>query len=575
MAGADPYTGRFVAGFLVGEKIGEGGMGAVYLAMQTRLARQVAFKILPAALRDEEPRLLKRFLREAKAAARVSHTNVVQVYDAGADKEIHFIAMEYVPGVGLDELLGKYGYFTEAEAVHIAIQAARGLRAAAAQGIVHRDVKPGNLMISRDGVVKVADFGLARDISASSVITAQGHVMGTPAYMSPEQCMGRSVDERSDQYSLGITLFEMFTGRRPFISVSSLALLKLHLDAPIPDPLEFRPNLRPRIALAVQRMMAKSPKDRFTDFDVVVREFEAVRAELTDTPAPLPPPPPPTHAPTGPASTPTERLSDISESTLLRLVDAIPEAVRKMEVLKPKLARMTGGSAPEGEPLLVITKVHAGYGRNEALHGLDLVVGRGEIVTLIGANGAGKSTVLNTICGLVRATKGQILFEGKDITSSPASKIAGLGVVQVPEGRRLFPDMTVLENLEMGAYLRRDRHAVALDLHRVFALFPILKERLRQAAGSLSGGEQQMCAMARGLMAKPHILLLDEPSLGLAPLLVEQIFDIIRELNAQGTTILLVEQNARMALRVAQRAYVLETGNVRLEGLSRDTRGCA
>jgi len=221
-------------------------------------------------------------------------------------------------------------------------------------------------------------------------------------------------------------------------------------------------------------------------------------------------------------------------------------------------------------PLLELRGVRSAYGRVEALHGVDLKLAEGEIVTLIGANGAGKSTVLNTICGIVRASEGEILFKGRDISSVPTSSIAALGIAQVPEGRRLFPDMTVLENLEIGAYLRVDADAIAEDLERVLDIFPILKERQRQLAGSLSGGEQQMCAMARGLMADPEILLLDEPSLGLSPILVETIFEIILDLNRKGRTLLLVEQNARMALKVAHHAYVLETGLIRLEGPAKD-----
>ncbi|MHC4600865.1 MAG: ABC transporter ATP-binding protein [Planctomycetota bacterium] len=218
--------------------------------------------------------------------------------------------------------------------------------------------------------------------------------------------------------------------------------------------------------------------------------------------------------------------------------------------------------------MLELRDLHTAYGRVEVLHGINLKVHEGEIVTLIGANGAGKSTVLNTISGIVRATAGEILFQGRDISNVPASSIAGLGLVQVPEGRMLFPDMSVLENLEMGAYLRMDKTAIQADLEKVFDLFPILAERLKQLAGSLSGGEQQMCAIARALMADPKILLMDEPSLGLSPILVEKIFEIIEDLNHRGRTIILVEQNARMALKVSQRAYVLEIGNIRLEGPS-------
>ncbi len=228
----------------------------------------------------------------------------------------------------------------------------------------------------------------------------------------------------------------------------------------------------------------------------------------------------------------------------------------------PEAATATAQAA--GEVILELDGVESGYGRIQALRGISFTVKRGEVVTLIGANGAGKSTTLNTICGIVRATKGRILLEGEDIAAAPPASIAARGIAQVPEGRRLFSDMTVRENLEMGAYLRSDTEAIARDTEHCFELFPRLKERIDQMAGSLSGGEQQMCAIARGIMARPRILLLDEPSLGLAPILVDQIFDIITQLHSEGTTILLVEQNAMKALRVADRGYVLETGTIKL-----------
>ena len=216
--------------------------------------------------------------------------------------------------------------------------------------------------------------------------------------------------------------------------------------------------------------------------------------------------------------------------------------------------------------LLSLEGVRSGYGRMEVLHGVDLSLDEGEIVSLIGANGAGKTTILNTICGIVRTSDGHIRYDGHDVTHRPTQELVRLGIAQVPEGRKLFQDLTVLENLEIGAYLRRDGKAVRDDLEQALALFPALRERLELPAGSLSGGEQQMCAMARGLMAKPRLLLLDEPSLGLAPLLVEQIFRIVRRLHEGGTTLLLVEQNARLALEVSQRGYVLETGSITMEG---------
>ena len=216
--------------------------------------------------------------------------------------------------------------------------------------------------------------------------------------------------------------------------------------------------------------------------------------------------------------------------------------------------------------LLSVENLVVSYGAIRALHGISFQVNEGEIVTLIGANGAGKSTTLRTISHIISADSGQILYDGKDLTRIEADEIVRLGVVQVPEGRRIFAPLTVRENLEMGAYTRRDKQEIAESMEWVFELLPRLRERAEQRGGTLSGGEQQMLAMGRGLMANPKLLLLDEPSMGLAPLLVEEIFRIIQEINAQGTSILLVEQNAAMALSIADRAYVLETGNIVLEG---------
>ena len=212
--------------------------------------------------------------------------------------------------------------------------------------------------------------------------------------------------------------------------------------------------------------------------------------------------------------------------------------------------------------MLVLQTVHSAYGNIRALRGISLSVERGEVVTLIGSNGAGKTTTLRTIMGLLVPRAGQIMLEGQRIDGLPTDRIVRLGLAQAPEGRRVFPRMSVLENLEMGAFARRDRAHIDADLAHVLALFPRLQERLRQRAGTLSGGEQQMLAMGRALMARPKVLLLDEPSMGLAPLLVETIFAIIRTINAEGTTILLVEQNARMALQVAHRGYVLQSGEI-------------
>ena len=214
--------------------------------------------------------------------------------------------------------------------------------------------------------------------------------------------------------------------------------------------------------------------------------------------------------------------------------------------------------------LLEVHGLHVHYGRIEAIKGISFEVAQGEIVTLIGANGAGKTTTLKTVSGVRPVTSGSILFDGNDITAMPPHKRVEMGLCQSPEGRGIFPGMTVLENLDMGAYTRNDRKSATFreDLERVFDLFPRLRERRTQMGGTMSGGEQQMLAIARALMARPRVLLLDEPSMGLAPMFVQQIFEIITEINQQGTTVLLVEQNAQQALQRANRAYVLETGHI-------------
>lgn len=229
-------------------------------------------------------------------------------------------------------------------------------------------------------------------------------------------------------------------------------------------------------------------------------------------------------------------------------------------------SRTDPAPAPTERTSLRLQGVHAGYGAIKALKGIDLEIHEGEVVALIGANGAGKSTTLNTICGLVRPSAGTIELFGTPIHRLPTEKIVALGVTQAPEGRRLFPEMTVLENLEMGAFLRRDREQVRRDIDHAYELFPILGKRRTQRAGSLSGGEQQMCAIARCMLSKPRLMLLDEPSLGLAPLICRDIFQAIRMLNEDGTTIFLVEQNARAALKLADRAYVMETGSIVIHG---------
>jgi branched-chain amino acid transport system ATP-binding protein len=220
--------------------------------------------------------------------------------------------------------------------------------------------------------------------------------------------------------------------------------------------------------------------------------------------------------------------------------------------------------------LLEMEGVDAFYGRIQALRGVSIKVDKGEVVALIGSNGAGKTTTLRTISGLMHPGSGTITFDGKDITHTRPSQIVGLGIGQSPEGRRLFTRMSVVDNLVMGAYTRNDKAGIASDMDRVFKLFPRLHERRSQISGTLSGGEQQMLAMGRSLMSRPKVLLLDEPSLGLAPILVETIFSIVREINSQGTTVLLVEQNAHKALEVSHRGYVLETGVIVQQGSGRE-----
>lgn len=220
--------------------------------------------------------------------------------------------------------------------------------------------------------------------------------------------------------------------------------------------------------------------------------------------------------------------------------------------------------------MLEIKNLEVYYGVIQAIKGISFEVNKGEVIALIGANGAGKTTILHTITGLLSPKKGSVMYEGTDITKIPAHKIVSLGMAHVPEGRRVFADLSVYENLKMGAYTRKDKNEVEETLERVYERFPRLNERKNQMAGTLSGGEQQMLAMGRALMSKPKIILMDEPSMGLSPILVNEIFDIIQEVSKSGTTVLLVEQNAKKALSIADRAYVLETGKIVLEGKAED-----
>ena len=220
--------------------------------------------------------------------------------------------------------------------------------------------------------------------------------------------------------------------------------------------------------------------------------------------------------------------------------------------------------------MLELNRINTFYGKIQALRDVSLKVEDGEIVTLIGANGAGKSTTLMSICGVIHPRNGEILFDGKPIQQLPAPEIVKRGISQVPEGRLIFPELTVRENLDLGAFLRRDKKGIADDMEYVFQLFPILRERVGQTGGTLSGGEQQMLALGRALMARPRLLLLDEPSLGLAPIIIQQIFKIIQKVNEDGTTVFLVEQNANQALHIANRGYVMENGVVVMEGKAQE-----
>lgn len=220
--------------------------------------------------------------------------------------------------------------------------------------------------------------------------------------------------------------------------------------------------------------------------------------------------------------------------------------------------------------MLEIKDLHVHYGVIEAIKGINFEVNKGEVIALIGANGAGKTTILHTVSGLITPTAGSVIFEGKDITKTPGHKIVSMGMAHVPEGRRVFAELTVLQNLRMGAYTRKDKKEIEDTLEMVYKRFPRLAERKNQLAGTLSGGEQQMLAMGRALMSHPSIILMDEPSMGLSPIFVNEIFDIIKEVSSSGTTVLLVEQNAKKALSIADRAYVLETGNIVLDGPAKE-----
>ena len=277
---SDPYIGRTIGSFRILSKLGEGGMGAVYKAVHGRLDRVVAFKILPQRLVHDNPQFKERFFREARAAAHVSHPNIVQVHDAEEVEGLCYIAMEFVRGVDVKALMKKKSPLAEAEAVDLALQAARGLDAASEHNIIHRDIKPANLMVTPKGTLKVADFGLAKNVEAVTELTQSGQIMGTPAYMSPEQADAQAVDLRSDVYSMGVCLFEMATGSRPYVADTPIGLIKKHCLDPVPDPGEKRPGLHAGLCGIIRKMMEKKPQDRFQSWGELARELEKVGVEL-------------------------------------------------------------------------------------------------------------------------------------------------------------------------------------------------------------------------------------------------------------------------------------------------------
>jgi serine/threonine-protein kinase len=284
---SDPYIDREVGGFRIRRKLGEGGMGAVYVAEQLSLGRDVALKLLPASL-SENSEFVERFLREARLAAGVSHPNVVGVHEAGAEEGLHFMAMELVRGKSLSELLRERGPLSESE-VHSALgQAARGLGAAAKIGLIHRDIKPANILLTEDGIIKVADFGLAKNTGSASLLTQSGQVMGTPAYMSPEQGQAEEVDLRSDIYSLGATAFHLLTGRIPFAGDTAVAILMQHAQAPLPPPESIRPGLSGDVSRLIRKMMAKLPRDRFGSYDELLGALKVIRPRDAAGPSDIP-----------------------------------------------------------------------------------------------------------------------------------------------------------------------------------------------------------------------------------------------------------------------------------------------
>ncbi|MHC4600724.1 MAG: serine/threonine-protein kinase, partial [Planctomycetota bacterium] len=300
--GEDPFIGRTVGAYRLEEKVGQGGMGAVYRAVHAKLGREAAVKILPKTLLKDHPQFAQRFVVEARAAALVNHPNIVQVYDTGEAEGLLFIAMEFVRGLSLKEFLQKKVFLSESEALKILLQAVKGLGEAAKLNVIHRDIKPANLMITDKGTVKVADFGLAKNLASDVNVTYSGQILGTPAYMSPEQGEGEPADFRSDMYSLGISFFEMLTGQKPFQAETPVGIMMKHCTAPIPDPRAIRKDIGEDVVQILTKMIAKKPTDRYPSYADLTRAISAVKKSVdsgrspatgraTAPPAPAGPPP--------------------------------------------------------------------------------------------------------------------------------------------------------------------------------------------------------------------------------------------------------------------------------------------
>ncbi|MHC4780309.1 MAG: serine/threonine-protein kinase, partial [Planctomycetota bacterium] len=275
--GEDPFIGKTVGSYKLEEKIGQGGMGAVYRSVHVKLGREAAVKILPTAMVADNPQFAQRFVVEARAAALVNHPNIVQVYDTGEQDGVHYIAMEFVRGMSLKEFLRKKVYLSESEAITITLQAAKGLGEAAQLNVIHRDIKPANLMVTDKGGVKVADFGLAKNLSSDVNVTYSGQILGTPAYMSPEQGEGEQADFRSDIYSLGISFFEMLTGQKPYQAETPVGIMMKHCMEPIPDPRKIRTTIDQSVVKVLTRMMSKKPDERYASYGDLVEALTAAK----------------------------------------------------------------------------------------------------------------------------------------------------------------------------------------------------------------------------------------------------------------------------------------------------------